>query len=146
MKRYLVKKSISVWKSWLQVIDEFAIHQLCWYTETSSSHQQCHQVIDEKISNKIVDLSLRVMITMLEEVVTRWSCWYIKRTWTHLLYLTSSHISIYMKNWERRRMIRTHSFLLIKVKSFNDCNCIFTLTIHSTFAWHKSNQEKKIII
>ncbi len=45
----------------------------------SSLHQQCHQVIDEKISNKIVDFSLRIIITVLEEVVTCWSCWYIKK-------------------------------------------------------------------
>ncbi len=43
-----------VWELWLQVIKEM---MTCWlrrYTETSSSHQQCHQVIDEKISDKIV--------------------------------------------------------------------------------------------
>ncbi len=112
----------------------------------SSLHRQCYQVIDEKILNRIVNLSLRVMITMLEEVVTRRSCWYIERAWTHLFYLTSSHISIYVKNWERRRMIRMHSSLLIRVKSSNNCNCIFILTIHSTFTWHKSNQKKKKII
>jgi len=53
------------------VIEEFATHQLRQYIETSSLHQQCHQVIDEKISDRIVNLSLRVMTTMLEEVVTR---------------------------------------------------------------------------
>ncbi len=82
----------------------------------NSSHQQCHQVIDEKISDKIVVLSLRVMTTVLKEVVTCQSRWYIEKTWVHLLYLTSSHTSIYMKNWELKRMIRTHSLLLIKVK------------------------------
>jgi len=51
------------------VIKEFAIHQLHQYTKTSSLHQQSHQVIDEKISDEIVDLSLRVVITVLEEVV-----------------------------------------------------------------------------
>jgi len=141
-----VKKLISVWKSWLQVIEEFATHWSCWYTETSSSHQQCHQVINEKISDRIVDFSLKVVITMLEEIVIHWSRWYTEATWTHLLYLTSSHISIYMKNWECRRMIRTHSSLLIRVKSSNDCDCTFILTIHSTSTWHKSNQEKKRII
>jgi len=43
-----------VWELWLQVIKEM---MTCWsrrYTETSSSHQQCHQVIDEKISDRIV--------------------------------------------------------------------------------------------
>ncbi len=52
------------------MIEEFAIHQSCQYIETSLSHQQYHQVINEKISDKIVDFSLRVVITMLEEVVT----------------------------------------------------------------------------
>jgi len=79
MKRYLVKKLISVWELWLQVIEESATCWLHWYTETFSSHQQCCWVIDEKISDKIVDLSLRVIITVLEEVVTCWSCWYTKR-------------------------------------------------------------------
>ncbi len=116
------------------------------YTEMSSSHWQCYQVIDEKISDKIVNLSLRVVITMLEEVVTRWSCWYTERAWTHLFYLTSSHISIYVKNWECRRMIRMHSSLSIRVKSSNDCDYTFILTIHSTSTWHKSNQKKKRII
>jgi len=86
------------------------------------------------------------VITVLEEVVTCRSCWYIEKTWTHLLYLTSSHISIYVKNWERRRIIRMQSSLLIRVKSFNDCDCTFILTIHLTSTWHKSNQEKKRII
>ncbi len=98
MKRYLVKKSILVWESWLQVIKEFATHWLHWYVETSSLHQQYHWVIDKKISDKIVDFNLRVVITMLEEVVTCWSRWYTERTWTHLLYLTSSHTFIYVKN------------------------------------------------
>jgi len=84
--------------------------------------------------------------TVLEEVMTCQSRWYTEKTWTYLLYLMSSHIFIYVKNWECRRMIRTHSFLLIRVKSFNDCDCTFILTIHSTSAWHKSNQEKKRII
>ena len=146
MKRYLVKKSASVWESWLQVVEGFAIRRSRRYTETSSSHRQCRRVIDEKISDRIVDLSLRVVTTVLEEVVTRRSRWYTERTWAHLLYLTSSHISIYVKNWERRRTIRTHSSLSIRVKSSNDCDRTPILTIHSTTAWHKSNQEKERII
>ncbi len=43
-----------VWELWLQVIEEVITHWLRWYTETFSSHQQCHQVIDEKISDRIV--------------------------------------------------------------------------------------------
>jgi len=39
------------------VIKEFATHQLHQYVETFSSHQQCHQVIDEKISDRIIILN-----------------------------------------------------------------------------------------
>ncbi len=51
----LVEKSIQMMslKLWLQVIEELIIRQLRRYTETSSSHWQCHQVIDEKISDRI---------------------------------------------------------------------------------------------
>ncbi len=45
-----------VWKLWLQVIEEMMTHWSRRYTETSSSHRQCHQVIDEKISDRIVIL------------------------------------------------------------------------------------------
>ncbi len=31
-------------------------------------------------------------------------------------------------------------------QSSNNCNCMFILTIHSTFMWHKSNQKKKRVI
>ena len=70
MKRYLVKKLISVWESWLQVIEEFATCWSRWYTKTSSSHWQCCWVIDEKILNEIVNLSLKVVTTVLKEVMT----------------------------------------------------------------------------
>ncbi len=43
-----------VWELWLQVIKEMMTRQSRQYTETSSSHQQCYQVIDEKISDRIV--------------------------------------------------------------------------------------------
>ncbi len=80
MKRYLVKKLISVWESWLQVIEEFAICSSHQYTEMSLLHRQCHWVIDKKISDRIVNLSLRVVTTVLKEVVTRWSRWYTEKT------------------------------------------------------------------
>jgi len=56
-KILLVKKLIQMLslRLWLQVIEELIIHWLHWYIETSSSHQQCCQVIDEKISDRIVD-------------------------------------------------------------------------------------------
>ncbi len=56
-KILLVEKSIQMMslRLWLQVIEELMTHQLRWYTETSSSHQQCCRVIDEKISDKIID-------------------------------------------------------------------------------------------
>ena len=53
------------------MVEEFATCRLRRYTEMSSLHQQCHQVIDEKISGRIVDLSLRVVTTVLKEVVIR---------------------------------------------------------------------------
>jgi hypothetical protein len=43
-----------VWELWLQVIKKMMIRRLRRYIETSSSHRQYHQVIDEKISDKIV--------------------------------------------------------------------------------------------
>ncbi len=43
-----------VWELWLQVIEEIMTCRLRQYTETSLSHQQCCQVIDEKISDRIV--------------------------------------------------------------------------------------------
>ncbi len=46
-------------------------------------------------------MSLKVVITVLEEVVTRQSCWYIKRVWVHLFYLTSSHTFIYVRSTKK---------------------------------------------
>ncbi len=43
-----------VWELWLQVIKEMMIYQSRQYTEMSSLHQQYHQVIDEKISDRII--------------------------------------------------------------------------------------------
>ncbi len=58
-KILLVEKLIQMisLKLWLQVIKELMTCQLRQYTETFLSHQQCCWVIDEKISNKIVDLN-----------------------------------------------------------------------------------------
>ena len=64
----------------------------------------------------IVVLSLRVVTTVFEEVVTRRSRWYTEKAWAHLLYLTSSHTSIYVENRELKRTIRTHSLSSIRVK------------------------------
>ena len=43
-----------VWELWLQVIKEVMIHWSHQYTETFSSHWQYHQVIDEKILDRIM--------------------------------------------------------------------------------------------
>ncbi len=43
-----------VWELWLQVIEKMMTYQSRQYTEMSSSHQQYHQVIDEKILDKVV--------------------------------------------------------------------------------------------
>ena len=54
-KILLVEKLIQMMslKLWLQVIEELMTRWLHQYTEMSLSHQQCHQVIDEKISDRI---------------------------------------------------------------------------------------------
>jgi len=56
-KILLVEKSIQMMslRLWLQVIEELMTRWLRWYTETSSSHRQCRWVIDEKISDRIVN-------------------------------------------------------------------------------------------
>jgi len=43
-----------VWELWLQVIKRVMTYRLHQYTETSSSHRQCCQVINEKILDRIV--------------------------------------------------------------------------------------------
>ncbi len=56
-KILLVEKSIQMMnlRLWLQMIEELMTRWLHQYIETSSSHQQCHWIINEKISDKIVD-------------------------------------------------------------------------------------------
>ncbi len=55
-KILLVKKLIQMMslRLWLQVIKELMTCWLRQYIETSSSHWQCCQVIDEKVSDRIV--------------------------------------------------------------------------------------------
>ncbi len=43
-----------VWELWLQVIKRVMTYRLHQYTETSLSHRQCCQVINEKILDRIV--------------------------------------------------------------------------------------------
>ncbi len=56
-KILLVEKLIQMMslRLWLQVIEELMTRWLRQYTESSSSHWQCCWVIDEKISDRIVD-------------------------------------------------------------------------------------------
>jgi len=56
-KILLVEKSIQMMslRLWLQVIKELMTRWLRRYIETSSSYRQCCRVIDEKISDRIVD-------------------------------------------------------------------------------------------
>ncbi len=131
---------------WLQVIEEM---MTCWshqYTETSSSHQQCHQVIDEKISDKIVISSIE------------------SRDYSARRSSDSSITLIYWRNLNSSSLLDVKSYIYLCEKlrvqesdqnafssidqsqTSNDCDCTFILTIYSTFMWHKSSQEKKRVI
>ncbi len=117
----------------------------CIDIETSSSHRQCHQVIDEKISGRIV-------ISSIER--HDYSAWRSSDSLITLIYwesLSSSSLLdiklfIYSHEKSRAQENNQNAFSFIdQSQTSNDCDCTFILTIHSTSTWHKSNQEKKRI-
>ncbi len=89
-------------------------------------------------------MSLEFILHVIEEVVIYWSRWYTERTWTHLLYLTSSHAFIYVKNQEHMRTIRMHSLLLIRAKHWTIA--ITHLYQQSIQHLHDISQEQNKII
>jgi len=112
----------------------------CVDIETSLSHQQ---VIDEKISDKIV-------ISSIES--RDYSAWRSNDLSITLIYwknLSSSSLLdiksfIYLRKKSRVQENDQNAFSFIdQSQTLNDCNRMFILTIHSTSTWHKSNQEKK---
>ncbi len=109
----------------------------------SSLHQQCHQVIDEKISDRIV-------VSSIER--RDYNAWRSSDSLITLIYwkdLNSSSLLdvksfIYSHEKLRVQENNQNAFSFIdQSQTSNDCDCMFILTIHSTFTWHKSNQEKK---
>ncbi len=135
-----------VWKLWLQVIKEMIICRSRQYTETSSSHQQCHQVIDEKISDRIVVSSIKSR----DYSVQRSSDSLI--TLIYWENLNSSSLLdvksyIYLREKLRAQESNQNAFSSIdQSQTLNDCDRTFILTIYSTSTWYKSSQEKKRII
>jgi len=125
----------------LQLVD-------CVDIETSSSHQQYHQVIDEKISNKIV-------ISNDESESHDYSAWRSSDSLIMLIYWESLNSSflldiksyIYLREKSRAHENDQNAlFTIDQSHASNDCNRTFILTIYLTSTWHKSNQEKKRII
>jgi len=115
----------------------------CVNIETSSLHWQCHQVIDEKISGKIVVLSIERR---------DYNAWRSNDLLIMLIYwksLSSSSLLdiksfIYSREKSRAQENDQNAFSFIdQSQTSNDCDRTFILTIHSTSTWHKSNQEKK---
>ncbi len=120
----------------------------CIDIETSSSHQQCYQVIDEKISDRIIvsnnefesrDYSARrssdLSITLIY--------------WKDLNSFSLLNIRLYIYLREKLRVHENdqNAFSTIdQSHASNDRNHMFILTIYSTFTWHKSNQEQNKVI
>ncbi len=135
-----------VWKLWLQVIKEMMTRWSHQYTETSSSHQQYHRVINEKILDRII-------ISSIES--HDYSAWRSSDSSITLIYwedLNSSSLLdvksyIYLREKLRAQENDQNAFFSINQnQTLNDCDCTSILTIYSTSTWHKSCQEKKRII
>ncbi len=112
----------------------------------SSSHQQCHQVIDEKISDRIIISSIESrdysaqrssdsLITLI----------YWKNLNSSSLLDIKSFIYSHEKSRTQENNQNAFSFI-DQSQTLNDYDCTFILTIHSTSTWYKLNQEKKRVI
>ena len=117
----------------------------CIDIEMSSSHRQYYWVIDEKISDRIV-------ISSIER--RDYSAWRSSDSLITLIYwksLSSSSLLdiksfIYSREKSKAQENDQNAFSFInQSQTLNDCDCMSILTIHSTFTWYKSNQEKKRI-
>ncbi len=120
----------------------------CIDIETSSSHQQCCRVIDEKISDKIVissdeseshDYSARRSSNLLIMLI------YWESLNSSSLLDVKSYIYLHEKSRTHENDQNTFS-TIDQSHALNDCDCTFILTIYSTSTWHKSNQEQNRII
>jgi len=133
---------------WLQVIEEFATYWLYQYIEISSSHWQCHQVIDEKISNKIV-------VSDDESESHNYSAWKSSDLLIMLIYWKELNLSslldiksyIYLRERLKVHENDQNAFSTINQNhALNNYDCTFILIIYSMFTWHKSNQEQNKVI
>jgi len=120
----------------------------CVDIEMSSSHQQYHQVINEKISDKII-------VSNDEFENHDYNVWRSSDSSITLIYWESlnSFSLLDVKSYiYLREKLRVHEndqnafFTIDQNYALNDCNYTFILTIYSTFTWHKLNQEQNRII
>ncbi len=116
----------------------------CVDIETSSSRQQCHQVIDEKISDKIV-------ISNDESENHDYNTWRSSDSSIILIYwedLNSSSlldVKLYIYLCEKLRVHENdqNAFSIIDQNhALNDCDCTSIFIIHSTSTWYKLIQEQ----
>ncbi len=120
----------------------------CVDIKTSSSHRQCCQVIDEKISDRIVisddesesrDYSARRNSDSLITLIY----------WENLSSSSLLNVRSYIYLCEELRAHKNDQnafFTIDQSHALNDCDHTSILTIYSTSTWHKLNQEKKRII
>jgi len=125
----------------LQLVD-------CIDIEMSSSHWQYHQVIDKKISDRII-------ISDDEFESRDYSAQRSSDSLIMLIYwesLNSSFLLDVKSYIYLHKELKTHendqnAFSTIDQNhALNDCDYTFILTIYSMFTWHKSNQEQNKVI
>ncbi len=125
----------------LQLVD-------CIDIEMSSSHWQYHQVIDKKISDRII-------ISDDEFESRDYSAQRSSDSLIMLIYwesLNSSFLLDVKSYIYLHKELKTHendqnAFSTIDQNhELNDCDYTFILTIYSMFTWHKSNQEQNKVI
>ena len=118
----------------------------CVDIETSSSHRQCRQVIDGKISGRIVVSSIerRDYSARRSSDLSITLIYWESLSSPSLLDVKSF---IYSRGKSRAQENDQNAFSFIdQSQTSNDCDRTPILTIHSTSTWHKSNQEKKRVI
>ncbi len=120
----------------------------CVDIKTSLSHQQYHQVIDEKISDKIV-------VSNDESESCNYNAWRSSDLLIMLIYwedLNSSSLLDVKSCICLREKPKAHKndqntfFIIDQSYALNDCDCTFILTIYLTFMWHKLNQKQNKVI
>ncbi len=111
-----------------------------------SLHQQYHWVINEKISDRIVILSIK----RRDYNVQRSSDLSITLIyWENLnsSFLLDIKSFIYLHEKLRVQKNNQNAFFFIdQSQTSKNCDHMFILTIHSMSMWHKSNQKKKRVI